>query len=238
MGNRCRMGLLALIIAAFCTGCGQQQTAEKVKRDFTAEAEAVYASCVSSDDCFLCRGMSEYEGQNNVGIISLNTFQLMPVEINRYERGQLIEENTGSTLVMFHTGEDDGFSASLFLHIDRGRATASVSFNEDETLDFANTDRHLCGEHLSELVDGLYRNAYGVGIINFDTKRLEPLCDGTLGFESGDYYSEGGWPRSRLAYRLYSATIRKQQIMKVLNASHRETHLIACYIGSSLFIRS
>lgn len=187
MGSRCRMGILALIIAALCTGCGQQASKE-VKRDFKAEAEAVYVSCVSADDCFLCSGMSEYEGQNNVGIISFSTFQLMPVEINRYERGQLIEENTGSTLVMIHKDEDDGFSAGLFLHADRGRATASVSFNGDSELDLPNTAQHLCEEHLSKLVSGLYRNAYGVGIINFSEKRLDVICDGTLGFESGDYY--------------------------------------------------
>lgn len=186
--NCCRTGLLALIIAAFCIGCGQQQTAEKAKRDFMAEAESVYASCVSQDDCYLCSGMSDYEGQNNVGIISLNTFQIMPVEINRYEQGELIEENTGSTLVMFHKDEDNGFSAGLFLHADRGRATASVSFNGDSELDLSNTAPHLCEEHLSKLVSGLYRNAYGMGVINFSEKKLDVICDGTLGFESGDYY--------------------------------------------------
>ncbi len=187
IGNRCRIGLLALMITAFFTGCGQQ-TAEEVTHDFKAEAEAVYAYCVSQDDCFLCSGMSEYEGQNNVGIISLNTFQIMPVEINRYEQGQLIKENTGSTLVLFHKDKDDGFSAGLFLHADRGRATASVSFNADGELDLSNAAQHLCEEHLSELMVGLYSNAYGVGIINFDTKKLDVICDGTLGFESGDYY--------------------------------------------------
>ena len=185
--SHCRMGLMALIIVAFCTGCGRQ-TAKKVKRDYMAEAEAVYAFCVSQDDCYLCSGLSEYEGQNNVGIIRLNTFQLMPVEINRYEQGQLIEENTVSTLAIFHSGEDESFSASLFLHADRGRATASISFNGDSKLDLSNTSQHLCAEHFSKLVSGLYRNAYGVGIINFDTKKLEVICDEILGFESGDYY--------------------------------------------------
>lgn len=56
--SRCRMGLLTLIISAFCIGCGQQ-AAEEMKRDFTAEAEAVYAFCVSQEDCFLCSGMGE-----------------------------------------------------------------------------------------------------------------------------------------------------------------------------------
>ena len=187
MGSRCRVGLLALIIAALYTGCGQQANKE-VKRDYVAEAEAVYASCVSQDDCYLCSGMSEYEGRNNVGIISLNSFQLLPVEINRYEQGQLIAENTGSTLAMFYNSEDDSFSASLFLHADRGRATASVSFNGDLELDLANAAQHLCEEHLSKLVSGLYRNAHGVGVINFSEKKLDVLGDGTLGFESGDYY--------------------------------------------------
>lgn len=179
---------LFTLVALFFASCGQQQTSEEVKRDFKAEANAVYASCVSQDECYLCGGIGEYDGQNNVGVISLNTFQLMPVEINRYDQGQIIKEKTGSTLVLFYSGEDEEFSASLFLHADRGRATASVSFNADEELDLSNTAQHLCEEHLSELADGLYCNAYGVGKINFDTKKLEAICDVTLGFESCDYY--------------------------------------------------
>lgn len=180
------LSLFTLVALSFAS-CGQQG-ADEVKHDYRAEADAIYASCVSRDDCYLCSGIGEYEEQNNVGIISLNTFQLLPVEINRYEKGQLIEENTGSMLALFHNSQDDGFSASLLLHADRGRATASVSFNADEKLDFANTAQHLCAEHLGELADGLYSNAYGVGIVNFSAKKLYVICDGTLGFESGDYY--------------------------------------------------
>lgn len=72
---------LFTLVALFFTSCGHQQTAEEVKRDFKAEANAVYASCVSQDECYLCGGIGEYDGQNNVGIISLNTFQLSVTQL-------------------------------------------------------------------------------------------------------------------------------------------------------------
>lgn len=184
-------GLLALIIAVFCAvgaaGCGQQ-AAKEAKRDFKAEAEAVYNLCVSQNECYLCSGMQEYEGQNNIGIISLHSFCVIPIEINRYECGQLIEENTGCIQVQIYTDPDGGFAAQTFLDADRGMATVTLSFSGDQELDLSNTALHLCEKHLSEFAYGLYRSAYGMGVINFDTGKLQAFCEEVIGFQSGDYY--------------------------------------------------
>lgn len=97
--NSKRAAILATALTlTFCASCGQQPAEER--RDYKAAAEAASVHCVSKADCYLCGDgntrYKEYYGQNNVGIISLNTFELMPVEINRYDQsGQLIEENTG-----------------------------------------------------------------------------------------------------------------------------------------------
>ena len=189
-------GILALIIAVFCvvgmSGCGQRQDSEEAKRDFKAEAEAVYGLCVSQDECYLCGGMREYEGQNNVGIISLNSFYVMPLEINQYEYGRLIEENTGCWTWQIGAAPEGGFSAYAFLDADRGKAMITLLFNGDCELDLTNTARHLCTEHLSELADGLYGSAYGVGVVSFDTGKLEAFCTEIAGFSAGDYYVSCG----------------------------------------------
>ena len=185
-------GIVAFTLTAACvlsaTGCGQKQTAEEVRRDFKAEAEAAYASCVSTDDCYLCHGMQEYEGQNNVGIISFNTFRVMPIKVNRYEQGQLIEENTGCLQMQTHKDPDEGFSALLYVDADRGTATGNISFNNDQEVDLSNAARYLCEDHLRELAESLYKSAYGVGIVSFENKKLEAFCDEVISFQSGDYY--------------------------------------------------
>lgn len=184
--------IVALILTAACvlgaTGCGQQQTAGEVRRDFKAEAETAYAACVSTDDCYLCRGMREYEGQNNVGIISLNTFRVMPIAVNRYEQGQLIEENTGCLHMQTHKDPDKGFSAFLYVDADRGTVSGNISFNDDQELDLSNAARNLCEDHFREFAESLYKSAYGVGIVNFESKKLKAFCDEVICFQSGDYY--------------------------------------------------
>lgn len=60
-----------------------------------------YVTELTQEDCFLCGNgsgplTSHYWSEDNVGIIKLNTFELMRLEINRYDdHGQLIEEVAG-----------------------------------------------------------------------------------------------------------------------------------------------
>ena len=44
-------------------------------------------SSVLPEECFICSPSIPNWGQNNVGIISLNTFEVLPIEINRYRNG-------------------------------------------------------------------------------------------------------------------------------------------------------
>lgn len=87
--------LLPLILVL--AGCGITQSAGS--NDTAVSANPVYYSDISAEDCYLCGGGIEnlipsYWGQNNIALISLNTFEIKPLEINRYDRldGRLIEE--------------------------------------------------------------------------------------------------------------------------------------------------
>lgn len=194
--NRKRLAAVFSVLALMLCACGQQ---EEPERDWKAEAEAASVSCVSKEDCFLCGADAGYFGQNNVGIVSLNTFAVMPVEINRYDRsGQLIEENTGAMQMRTFKNGDDGMTASVILEPDRGIAHVSISPGEDATLDFASAATHLCSDCLAELASQLYGSASGVGIVNFSTRRMYVLQESVTGFGAGDYYvhcyrdTEGG----------------------------------------------
>lgn len=52
-----------------------------------------FISTITSATCFVCSENGPYWGEDNVGIVDLNTFDLLYVPINRY--GELIEEPAG-----------------------------------------------------------------------------------------------------------------------------------------------
>lgn len=87
--------LLPLVLVLI--GCEMRQSTNS--SDAAISDEPAYHSDTSSEDCYLCGGGIEslipsYWGQNNIALISLNTFEIKPLEINRYDRldGRLIEE--------------------------------------------------------------------------------------------------------------------------------------------------
>ena len=134
--------------------------------------------------------MPSYWGQNNVALISLNTFEIKPIEINRYDRlsGRLIEEYAG--VVSFGGGGsiDGGFSANLLLEYDRGYATGSVDFLNDETLDVDKAASFLCADCLNEILPQKVSRYFGVGAIHLGTKKIRVFEENFAGFGLGDFY--------------------------------------------------
>ena len=167
-----RLFLILLVsLIAFLPGCGLEHEAG----NGTIPAETVYPSDTSSEDCYLCGGGIEnlipsYWGQNNVALISLNTFEIKPIEINRYDRlsGRMIEEYAG--VISFGGGgsTDGGFSANLMLDYDRGYATGSNCLNE------------ILPQEISR--------CFGVGAIHLDTKEICLFEENLGGFGLGDFY--------------------------------------------------
>ena len=205
---------LSVLIFIGMAGCGQKQ---EDNPDYRAEAEALYQSCAAKEDCYLCgnNGVEYWEhlGENNVGIVSLNTFQMLPVSINRYDdAGKLLEENTGCLESRRFTSDEDGFLADLRMDADRGIADAQLTFNKDQQLRLESTVRHLCEEHFRELVADLYGNPYGVGIVSLESARVYPFKEHIIAFQAGDYYihcdlreeDQDGNPLKMSVYAVYT----------------------------------
>jgi len=180
--------ILVLLILAFpvLAGCGTEQSTAGVSG---------YLSPTSSEDCCLCgNGLEDlipsYCGQNNIALISLNTFEIKPIEINRYDSssGRLIEEYAG--MVSFDGGgsTDGGFSASLLSDPDRGYAVGSVDFLGDETPDADKAGSFLCTDCLNELLPEEPTRCFGVGVINLETRELRLFEKNLFGFDLGDFY--------------------------------------------------
>ena len=182
--KRFTLALLVLLLFSMA-GCGEA----------VSDSEPEYSSDTSSEDCYLCGGGIENLipaawGQNNVALISLNTFEVKPIEINRYDRlsGQMIEEYAG--VVSFGGGgsTDGGFSANLMLDYDRGYATGSVDFLNDEKLDVDKAASFLCADCLNEILPQKISRCFGVGAIHLDTKEIRLFDENLGGFGLGDFY--------------------------------------------------
>lgn len=159
---------------------------------FVPPEQLSYTSTTPVEDCFFCG--DEFSnvtnsGQNNIGIISLNTFEIMPIEINQYDNhGNLIEENTGRMTMRGFGSESGGFNATVTETPDRGYANVSIEFYNDETLDLEKAASFLCEDCLNKLLEGIYNNEFGLGVINFSTGEIQVFEENKVGFGSGDFY--------------------------------------------------
>lgn len=174
---------LALFLLLVMSGCGQV-------RNTSGGKDVLYHSDTAKEDCYLCGGKIEtlepfYWGQDNIALISLNTF-----EINRYDRlnRQMIEEYAG--VVSFGGGksESGGFSADMMLDYDRGYATGSLRFYEEETLDTDKAAVFLCADCLNKILPQNPDQCFGVGVIHLATKEVRIFEESAAGFGLGDFY--------------------------------------------------
>lgn len=187
-----RIAAIALIVLALCLlGYGMFRKAS----GGTASEKIVYSSEVSAEDCCLCgNGIIEdmipfYWGQDNIALISLNTFEIKPIEINRYDiDGQMIEEAIGAVSLGGGASKDGGFSATVLLDYDRGYATGSMEFHDDKTLDVDKAATFLCAECLNEILPQDIEQCFGVGVISLATKEIHLFEQCVTGFGLGDFY--------------------------------------------------
>lgn len=185
--------ILLVLLLLGLLGCGKEQTVNT--GDGSGTPETIYHSDTSSQDCYLCGGGIEnlipsYWGQNNIALISLNTFDIKPIEINRYDRltRHLIEEYAGTVSLGGGGSIDGGFSADLLLDYDRGYASGSINFYDDAVLDASKAAAFLCADCLNELLPQKIDRCFGVGAIDLSTKEIRIFEESLGGFGLGDFY--------------------------------------------------
>lgn len=179
MKRRISAILLALCLLA---GCGAERPEPSVL-------------CAATADCVLCKGAGMWAwGQNNVGLISLNTFDMVPIEINRYgSGGELIEENTGTFQIRHIQGGEEGFSASVIEEPDFGYAALTVTLGEDGAMDRGKAAAFLCENCLEDIApEG--EETLGLGVIDFATGKVEAFDRKIRGFGAGDFRIHCDWP--------------------------------------------
>lgn len=167
-----------------------------------AASETAYISKISKDECFLCGDQSHhpesaYWGQDNVGLLHLNTFSVLPLRINRYDdSGVLIREKFG----ILESGglyRDDTYANSM-TDPDRGYSSIQITKSKYK-IDRNAIETHLC-EHCIQAMNCVYwseEDPPEFAILNFSDGTIRPLDQALTWFFSGNFginceYEEDG----------------------------------------------
>ena len=146
-----------------------------------------YVSTISKSDCFICGEHADYWGENNVGIVNLNTFDVLRIEINRYDmNGKAIEEKAGFMQSGGMNCDDDYVTAMTAP--DRGYSHIQIK-GEKNPIDAAAIQSHLCQDCLDTIND-MYFGEFApeeYAIVHFSEKTIRPLIQNTTWFMCGDF---------------------------------------------------
>lgn len=126
-----------------------------------------------------------YWGQNNIALISLNTFVIKPIEIKRYDKiiGQWIEECARTVSFGGGGSKDGGFSTNLLLDSDRG-----YDFYDDSVLDADKSAAFLCSDCLYEILPQDLEQCFVVNVLHLVTKEIRVFDKCTSGFTFEEFY--------------------------------------------------
>lgn len=190
------MIVCCVLLALSLAGCDTSGDTSSVLRETTD------ISRTTPENCVLCgdgteTSFSPYWGQNNVGIVSLNTFEGIPVEINRYGiDGTPMEERTDYFAMQGFQTRDDSLRCSVGKQSDRGFATCTLTLH-NETLDPGKAAAYLCEDCLSAAMEDYARDGFGVGLVHLATKELRVLGERCVGFGMDDFYVWCTFPEER-----------------------------------------
>ena len=153
---------------------------------------ANFESNTTTDRCFICSNNARsvlplYWGQDNVGIINLNTLEILPIEINRYtDSKELITEPAGYMQQSAINGGNAYAYAAVFP--DEGYADVRITESKNG-VDRDYIEDQFCQDCLDLI------NAHNIdnrvpaefAIISFSDKTVLPLIETYSRFFSGNY---------------------------------------------------
>jgi len=166
----------AMLMILLLSACGQGSVL-----DAAAYEHPVYTSAIEKEECCLCGDhadhiLSAYWGQDNVGLLALNTFDLFPIDINLYgDDGQQLREAQG--ILKHQTTQLGELWVSAWTDPDRG--DSRVSIPAGGTVDAEAIGAFLCQDCLDDFGAQFFMRdtPSEIAIVNFATRELRPLLE-------------------------------------------------------------
>lgn len=148
-----------------------------------------YISSITSDDCFICSQQGLHWDEDNVGILNLNTFELLDIPINRYgDHGELIEEPAGVMVTggLYDHEAESYVNSTVFP--DNAYAQIALS-GVKYSIERESIQSHLCQTCLDTINSMWFTTQPPAeyAIISFADKTIQPLLNSVPWFASGNY---------------------------------------------------
>lgn len=148
-----------------------------------------YISTITSDTCFVCSENTPYWGEDNVGIVDLNSFELLYIPINRYgNHGELIEEPAGVMQISSLMDQETERYVHATIFPDNAYACVDLS-GVNYAIDRELVQSNLCQECLDS-INSLWFTTQPpaeYAVISFEDRTIQPLLNAHLWFASGNF---------------------------------------------------
>ena len=132
---------------------------------------------------------SAYWGEDNVGLINLNNFDLLYLGINRYgDGGKFIQEPAGVLLSSGLTDQEAESYAHAYVFPDNAYASLQIT-GVQYAVDRDSVQNRLCQKCLDSINDlwFLDQPPAEYAIISFEDRTIRPLLNSHPWFASGNY---------------------------------------------------
>lgn len=187
--KRTRLIPTLLLPLLLLTACGQESS----DFDLADYEHPAYVSAIEQADCCLCGDrtdhiLSDYWGQDNVGLVNVNTFEVFPLPINTYgPDGLQIKEAQG--VAMFGSMTLGDFHVTAFTDPDRGSSHVDIPAGGG-TIDPEAVGAFLCQDCLDAFAEQIFvrDTPSEIAVVNFSSRELRPLAEQWTGFGLENFY--------------------------------------------------
>jgi len=183
-------GALAMLIVII-VAANVSTAKERIPEDYE---HIDYISTISQEECYVCSDTKEfsgflYWGEDNVGIVNVNTFELLRLEINRYDdQGNLTEEPAGFMSSGGMSNEENESYAHAYCFPDNAYADVQIS-GVQYAIDRESVQTHLCQTCLDSINDLWFTDMPPAeyAIVSFENRTIQPLLNAHPWFSAGSY---------------------------------------------------
>lgn len=153
-----------------------------------------YISNIAAEECYVCGKncdtlASAYWGEDNVGLINLNNFDLLYLGINRYgDGGKLVQEPAGVMLSCSLADQEADSYAYAYVFPDNAYASLQIT-GVQYAVDRDSVQNRLCQACLDSINDLWFTDQPPAeyAIISFEDRTIRPLLNSRPWFASGNY---------------------------------------------------
>lgn len=191
-----KKSFVALLFLFLCSCSVSTSQGGKDYSYTTSEDIFPYKSNIKKDDCYLCGNgnslMSYYSKFDSIGVICLNTWQILDSHIRNFDDDGNPQETKGSRLSLMNCGENECvFSSSTSSN--RIMANLTYHYRDESIIKKEELCDELCQECLEAILKDSFHSAESSGrfhdaiLVDFKEKKPYPITKNSS-FFIRDYY--------------------------------------------------